>query len=381
MKSLELENLKNKKIKIALVAGEESGDQLGSALMKDLCQIIPSVSFIGVGGPKMKDLGLDSFFEMKRISVMGIIEPLIKIFELLALRRELKEFLLKEKPDLFIGIDSPDFNLPISKYLKNNGIKTIQYVSPSIWAWRKGRIKTIEESVDKVLTLFPFEKEAYKDSSVQTHFVGHPLAHSISETIDKEELKKKNFNIKEEKMVALLPGSRESEVLKMADVFLKASEIIRSFDKKTKFFMPLSNKNHKDLVSDYEKYPWINFSEGNSLEVLAAADIALITSGTASLEAALLRTPAVISYKTNWLTYLIVKPLLNINNFSLPNLLAGETIFPELLQAQVTAENLVSCYKKVLEKEFDYLIFFQKIHKELKADGPQTPAKVIAESL
>ena len=381
MKSLEAENLKDKTIKIALVAGEDSGDQLGSSLMKDLNQIFPLVSFIGVGGPKMEDSGLDSFFEMKRISVMGIIEPLLKIFELLSLRKGLKEFLLKEKPDLFIGIDSPDFNLPISKYLKRNGIKTIQYVSPSIWAWRKGRIKTIEGSVDKVLTLFPFENVAYKNSSVETHFVGHPLAHRISENIDKKELKKKNFNIHEEQMVALLPGSRKSEVLKMAEVFIKAAELIKSFDENTKFYMPLSDKNHKELIPNYEKYSWINFSVGNSLEVLAASDIGLITSGTASLEAALLRTPVVVSYKTNWLTYLIVKPLLNIDNFSLPNLLVGEAIFPELLQAKVTAENLFSCYKKVLENKGGYLNYFQEIHKELKADGPNTSAKVIVESL
>ena len=190
-----IDNKENKEIKIALVAGEESGDQLGASLIKDLKRIFPSPSFIGVGGRKMQEEGLNSFFEMKKISVMGILEPLMKISELLNLRKELKEYLSVEAPDIFIGIDSPDFNLSVSKHLKRQEIKTVQYVSPSIWAWRKGRIKTIEKSVDRVLTLFPFELLAYSGSPVEASFVGHPLAHKIPIDLNKVELRNKKFHL------------------------------------------------------------------------------------------------------------------------------------------------------------------------------------------
>ena len=222
---------KTRKIKIALVAGEDSGDQLGASLIRNLKEIFPLASFIGVGGSKMNDEGLDSFFDMRKISVMGLIEPLMHISELLSLRKELKNYLSKEAPDIFIGIDSPDFNLSISRHLKLQGITTVQYVSPSVWAWRKGRIRTIEKSVDKVLTLFPFENLAYENSSVEVSFVGHPLAHKISMDLNKEEIRKNKFHLNKGKMVALLPGSRKSEVSKMAEVILNTAKLIKDVDK------------------------------------------------------------------------------------------------------------------------------------------------------
>ena len=377
-----IDNKENKKIKIALVAGEESGDQLGASLIKDLKQIFPSSSFIGVGGRKMQEEGLNSFFEMKKISVMGILEPLMKLSELLNLRKELKEYLTAEAPDIFIGIDSPDFNLSISRYLKKQEIKTVQYVSPSIWAWRKGRIKTVEKSVDKVLTLFPFELLAYSESSVETSFVGHPLAHKIPMDLNKAEIRNKDFNLDKEKMVALLPGSRKSEVKMIGEVLLKTAKLIKEKEKDTTFFMPLADIRHRELISNWTDYPWVKFSEKNAQEVLAASHFGIVTSGTASLEAALFKTPVIVVYKTSWITYLLVKPLLRIKQFSLPNLLVGSSILQELLQYEVTDKNLFKAYKVLKNSNSsDVLAAFKKIHSELKADGPDTAAKVIAEMI
>ena len=373
---------KTRKIKIALVAGEDSGDQLGASLIKNLKEIFPLASFIGVGGSKMNDEGLNSFFDMRKISVMGLIEPLMHISELLSLRKELKNYLSKEAPDIFIGIDSPDFNLSISRHLKLQGITTVQYVSPSIWAWRKGRIRTIEKSVDKVLTLFPFENLAYQNSSVEVSFVGHPLAHKISKDLNKEEIRKNKFHLNKGKMVALLPGSRKSEVSKMAEVILNTAKLIKDVDKGTSFFMPLADIRHKELIPEVENYSWVNFSEGNSQEVLSASHIGIVTSGTASLEAALLRTPVVVVYKTSWITYFLVKPLLKIKQFSLPNLLAKKSILPELLQSEVTEQNLFKAYKNLEgSNNQGVLAEFEKIHSELKADGPDTAARVVAEMI
>ena len=380
--SSNIDSKENKKIKIALVAGEESGDQLGASLIKDLKQIFPSSSFIGVGGRKMQEEGLNSFFEMKKISVMGIFEPLMKISELLTLRKELKEYLSVEAPDIFIGIDSPDFNLAISRHLKMQKIKTVQYVSPSIWAWRKGRIKTIEKSVDKVLTLFPFELPAYSDSPVEASFVGHPLAHKIPTDFDKKEIRNKKFHINKEKMIALLPGSRKSEVKMIGEVLLKTAKLIKDLEEDARFFMPLADIGHKELIPNWEDYPWVKFSEKNSQDVLAASHLGIVTSGTASLEAALFKTPVIVVYKTSWITYLLVKPLLRIKQFSLPNLLAGSSIVQELLQYEVTDKNLFNAYKDLENNSSHHAIAaFEKIHSKLKADGSDTAAKVIAEMI
>ncbi len=380
--SSNIDNKENKEIKIALVAGEESGDQLGASLIKDLKRIFPSSSFIGVGGRKMQEEGLNSFFEMKKISVMGILEPLMKISELLNLRKELKEYLSVETPDIFIGIDSPDFNLSVSKHLKRQEIKTVQYVSPSIWAWRKGRIKTIEKSVDKVLTLFPFELLAYSESPVEASFVGHPLAHKIPIDLNKVELRNKKFHLNKEKMIALLPGSRKSEVKMIGEILLKTASLIKDSDEDTKFFMPLADIRHKELIPNWEDYPWVTFSEKNAQDVLSASHLGIVTSGTASLEAALFKTPVIVVYKTSWITYLLVKPLLRIKQFSLPNLLAGSAILPELLQYEVTDKNLLKAYKDLKNNNSNNLLAaFEKIHSELKADGPDTAAKAIADMI
>jgi len=362
-----------KKIKIAIVAGEKSGDELGGPLMESLKEQFQDISFIGVGGEKMSLQGLSSFFPMEKISVMGIIEPLLKLRELLSLRKKLKEFFLAEKPDIFIGIDSPDFNLPLSRFLKRKmKLRTVQYVSPSVWAWRKGRVKSIEKSVDSVITLFPFEEVAYKNSNIRICYAGHPLAYRLNQ--DHETL----IRNKEAKSIALLPGSRRSEISFLANEMIKAAKDLKRKDKSYQFYMPLSDKNHLDLI-DEPTEDFIKISFNNSQEILSKCELGIITSGTASLEAMLLRTPCVTIYRTGWLTYKIVKPLLSIDNFSLPNLLAGYELLPELLQDDVSSTNIVSSIEEISLKGLDYYYKnFHTIHENLKAGSSETAAKEIS---
>ena len=362
------------KIKIGIVAGEASGDQLGASLMDNLVSLNPHIEFIGVGGSLMEERGLSSFFDMKKISVMGLIEPLLNLKELLSLRRKLKEFFIKEEIDLFIGIDSPDFNLPISRYLKRNNIKTIQYVGPSIWAWRQGRIRTIEKSVDKVLTLFPFESKAYEGSSVRVDFVGHPLAHSIKE-INK-------YDKRSNKKIVFMPGSRKSEILNHGRVFLETARKLKDEYKGYQFHMPLTDESHIELIEGLNEEKWIEVTLGNAKEVLREASLGFVTSGTASLEASLSGTPVVVAYRTNWFSYMIIKPLLKVDNISLPNLLAKKEVLPEVIQGDVSSKNLYLAFKRMEENYLNCLGEFKDIHKSLLGDkGAKTASYSVLETL
>ena len=360
-----------KTIKIAIVAGEKSGDELGAPLMHFLKANHPNIEFIGVGGPRMISEGLNSFFEMSEISVMGIIEPLLNLRRLLKLRKSVKGFLERENPDIFIGIDSPDFNIPVAKFLKNKlDIPTVQYVSPSVWAWRKGRVKSMEKCIDQVLTLFPFEKRAYSDSTIDVCYVGHPLAYSIEVT--EEDVKTKTTNT-----IALLPGSRKSEILSMGDLMIKVAKQLKKINSELAFSLPLADANHLSLFKE-EIEDYIHVTIGDSKEVLKTSEIALITSGTATLESALSYTPCVTLYKTNSLSYLIIKPLLMIKNFSLPNLILEEEFLPELLQSKVTDENILNAVHEITDKGIgQYINKFAQIKRTLQAGGPAKAAEEV----
>jgi lipid-A-disaccharide synthase len=369
--------------KIAIVAGEKSGDQLGGPLIDSLRKQFPDAEFIGLGGNSMKSKGLTSFFDIKEIEVMGIVEPLLRIRKILNLRKNFKKFLLDQKPDLYIGIDSPDFNLPIARFLKKQlGIKTIQYVSPSVWAWRKGRIKTMESSVDRVFTLFPFESEVYADSSIEVSYIGHPLSYKFpvagEETSLEDHRLLENNNI----VIALLPGSRNSEISLLGNEMLRAAKLIKNDLPEARFLMPLSSTDHKKQLEESDDIGIVEFSYGNSQEVLKSADLAIITSGTATLEALLMQTPCITVYKTGWLSFKIIKPLLNIKYFSLPNLLANKELLPELLQDKVTPENIHTTFMSLFGHNKDkYLQEFKKIHISLMAGGSDLAAKEIKEML
>ena len=249
----------------------------------------------------MKRKGFTSFFDIKEIAVMGIVEPLLKLRKILNLRKNFKKFLIDQKPDLYIGIDSPDFNLPIAKYLKKQlGIKTIQYVSPSVWAWRKGRIKTMESSVDRVFTLFPFESEVYADSSLEVSYIGHPLSYKFPIEAEETSLEDRTLLENNNKVIALLPGSRNSEISLLGNEMLKAAKLIKNDLPEARFLMPLSSPDHKALLEQNQDTGIVEFSYGNSQEVLKIADLAIITSGTATLEALLLQDTMCYCLQ-NWL--------------------------------------------------------------------------------
>lgn len=375
-------NTKNTQKKIAIVAGEKSGDELGGPLIDSIRSHFPDAEFIGLGGDSMQSRGFISFFDIKEIAVMGIVEPLLKLGKILKLRKSFKKFLLDQKPDIYIGIDSPDFNLPIAKYLKKEmGIKTIQYVSPSVWAWRKGRIKTMESSVDLVFTLFPFEGGAYTDSSIRISYIGHPLSYKFPIEGNKTFSEDSVLSEENNHVIALLPGSRNSEVSLLGNEMLRAAKLIKTDLPEARFLMPLSSPDHKGLIKE-EDEGIIEFSYGNSQEVLKIADLAIITSGTATLEALLMQTPCVTVYKTGWLSFKIIKPLLNIKYFSLPNLLANKGLLPELLQDEVTPENIHTTFMSLFKQDKEkYLQEFKKIHKSLMSGGSDLAAKEIKEML
>jgi lipid-A-disaccharide synthase len=373
----------NTQKKIAIVAGEKSGDELGGPLIDSLRKQFPDAEFIGLGGDSMKSEGLTSFFDIKEIAVMGIVEPLLRLRKILNLRKNFKKFLLDQKPDLYIGIDSPDFNLPIARYLKKQlGIKTIQYVSPSVWAWRKGRIKTMESSIDLVFTLFPFEGEAYADSSIKVSYIGHPLSYKFPIEAKKPFSEDHVLSENNNKVIALLPGSRNSEVSLLGDEMLRAAKLIKNDLPEARFLMPLSSPDHKELLEEGGDKGIVEFSYGNSQAVLKSADLAIITSGTATLEALLMQTPCVTVYKTGWLSFKIIKPLLNIKYFSLPNLLANKGLLPELLQDEVTPENIHTTFMSLFRQDKEKCLQeFKKIHTSLMAGGSDLAAKEIKEML
>ena len=357
------ETVPSNSFKIAIVAGEKSGDELGGPLMEALKKSYPDISFVGIGGDKMTSQGLNSFFEMNKISVMGIIEPLLNIRKLLRLRKELKAFLLKEAPDIFIGIDSPDFNLPLAKFLKKtNKTKTVQYVSPSVWAWRKGRVKSMEKFIDSVLTLFPFEEVSYMDSMINVSYVGHPLSYYIK-------MDEKDLNKKIDKSIALLPGSRNSEITQIGNLMVKAARELKKENPEYTFFMPLASRHHLALLEEGTD-DIINISYGDSQEVLKKSKLAIITSGTATLESVLSFTPCVTLYRTNWLSYKLIKPLLTIEYFSLPNLISGKKLLPELLQDELTTENIKNSLDDIHIKGFEYYLEeFKSLKDSLQAGG------------
>ena len=261
--------------------------------------------------------------------------------------------------------------LIFAKFLKNKlDIPTVQYVSPSVWAWRKGRVKSMEKCIDQVLTLFPFEKRAYSDSTIDVCYVGHPLAYSIEVT--EEDVKTKTTNT-----IALLPGSRKSEILSMGDLMIKVAKQLKKINSELAFSLPLADANHLSLFKE-EIEDYIHVTIGDSKEVLKTSEIALITSGTATLESALSYTPCVTLYKTNSLSYLIIKPLLMIKNFSLPNLILEEEFLPELLQSKVTDENILNAVHEITDKGIgQYINKFAQIKRTLQAGGPAKAAEEV----
>lgn len=375
-------------MRIAIVVGETSGDMLGIGLMKALKKQYPDATFEGIGGPLMEAEGFNSFVPMERLAVMGLVEILGRLFELLKVRKKLVKYWQKNPPDVFIGIDAPEFNTQLEYKLKASGIKTVHYVSPSVWAWRSKRIHKIKKSVDLMLTLFPFEAKFYHEHDVPVSFVGHNLADSIPFENHADDARQV-FNIEaNEKVVCLMPGSRGSEVEKLCPVFLQTAERISQHNPGVRFILPAANHVRKrqieQFIEEMKPAAKIEVIDGHSKTCMQAADVILLASGTATLEGMLLKKPMVVSYIVAPLTYRIMRRLLKQDFISLPNLLAGREVVPEILQEHATAENLAKAVNERLEDEsliHQLQETFLFIHKQLKRGANEQAALAIVNLL
>jgi lipid-A-disaccharide synthase len=332
-------------MRIAIVAGEASGDLLGAALIAAVRERWPEAEFHGICGPKMIAEGARTLFPMEKLSVRGYVEVLKHVREILAIRSALVSELLRNPPDLFIGVDAPDFNLRLEAKLKARGIPTIHYVSPSLWAWRPERIHSIARAVDRILVMFPFEEPIYRKAGIAVTYVGHPLADAMPIQPKRSEARTQLRLAGGGVPIALLPGSRVSELELHADLFIETAAELHKRRPELRFFVPLATRETREYfetrlyVKEARELP-IQILFGHAQLALHAAEAAIVASGTATLEAALAQCPMVITYKLSPVTYWIVKRKAILPYAGLPNILAGEFIVPELLQDDATPANL-----------------------------------------
>lgn len=367
----------------AIVAGEASGDTLGADLIRALKRLFPNARFEGIGGPKMLAEGFISHYQMDRLSVMGLIEPLKRLPELLRMRREIVQRYSKAPPTAFIGIDSPDFNLGIEKSLHAAGVKTVHYVSPSVWAWRQGRIKNIKRSVDLMLCLLPFEEAFYLQHQVPVAFVGHPLAGEIPQRPNTSAARNSLTIDQDRPILTIMPGSRGGEIDQMAELFLDVAGELLKTHPQLQFVIPAANADrHLQLVDILARRPELPVSliEQQSLLAMEAADAVLLTSGTTALEAMLLKKPMVVSYRMGNISYKLIKPFIKTAYASIPNLLAKKMLVPELIQEDATVENLRSAVVAALDSSSrDQLVSsFDQLHKQINRDSGNCAAAAIA---
>ncbi len=386
--SLDETNLTKNSPIIGIIVGEHSGDNLGVSLIHSLKIIYPNARFVGIGGPKMVAAGFESLVPLDKLSVMGITEVLSRLPELLKIRKNLAKQLIEQNIDVAIGIDAPDFNLGLEQKLKQAGVKTVHYVSPSVWAWRSGRIKKIKQAVDLMLTLFPFEQKIYQDNEVPVRFVGHALADDLSFSEDKVSARKLLGLPSEAKVITIMPGSRFSEINRLADPFLDACSWLRSVDSGIKFLVPLPTKNccalFKSYVEKHNLSDCISIREGVAKEAITASDVVLVASGTATLETMLIGRPMVMAYKLAPVTHYIYKKLIKVDSYSLPNLLAGEKLVPEVIQNDVTGEALGAHLQNILDADDGnarLLRKFKRMGEELRCDASKQAAEAISELL
>jgi len=371
---------------VGIVAGEASGDNLGAGLIEAIRRQVPDAVFEGIGGPRMVKAGCFSLYPMERLSVMGLAEVLIHLPGLFSMRRDLLRHFLNTPPDIFIGIDAPDFNLALERRLKKSGIRTVHYVSPSVWAWRRYRVRKIAASVNCMLTLFPFEEAFYREHAVPARCVGHPMADLIADEVDRDEARRYLRIQHRGPLVAILPGSRVTEVRRMAEPFLRAAAWCYGQRIDIHFVVPTASQSCRDAFEAVqarvgEQLP-VTLLDGGSLEAMAAADAVLLASGTATLECMLLKRPMVVAYRLSPLTYRIARLLVKSRYFSLPNLLAGRPLVRELIQHEVTAENLGHELLDLIENPEhtrELTEVFAAIHADLRRGASRRAADIVLE--
>ena len=372
---------------IALCAGEASGDLLGAHLMNAIRKQYPQVNFIGIGGPRMLAAGINSFYDQEKLAVRGFVEVVRKLPEILSIRRGLIKALKQIRPQVFVGIDAPDFNLGVAMQLKRAGIATVHYVSPSVWAWRRKRVKKIIKQVDEVLCLFPMEPELYQQAGGQARFIGHPLAQILPVHIDKAARRIQLRLSAQDPVFVLMPGSRVSEINFMAPLFLQAAEIILQRYPQAQFLLPLATvatrKRMLEILAQpvWQKLP-IRIMNAHADMACQAADVALVTSGTATLEVALCQCPMVISYKISSLTYAYVKHKIKVPYVGLPNILLGKNVVPELLQHNATPQKLAQAVLHWYESPAEVRAVqtdFERLHQQLTMKTDELAAQAVLE--
>jgi lipid-A-disaccharide synthase len=377
--------LQSSQLRLAMVAGEPSGDLLAASLLDGLAERLPAgTQYYGIGGPRMIAKGFDAHWPIEKLTVRGYVEVLRHIPEILGIRNELKRQLLADPPTAFVGVDAPDFNFSLEHALRDAGIPTIHFVCPSIWAWRGGRIKKIAKAVDHMLCVFPFEKALLEKAGVAATYVGHPLADEIPLVPDTAGARRTLGLPESGPVIAVLPGSRRSEINLIGPTFFAAMELMQHREPGVRFVMPVATPGLRDLIQpliDASPGLALTLIDGQAQVAMTAADAILVKSGTVTLEAALLKKPMVISYKVPWLTGQIMRRQGYLPYVGLPNILAGRFVVPEILQHFATAEALADATLKQLRDEANRRTLteiFTEMHHVLKQNTAQRAAEAVA---
>lgn len=373
-------------IRIGIVAGEASGDNLGADLINQIKSRRSDVVFAGIGGNRMREAGCECLYDTDELSVMGISEVFSKLPRLLTIRRGLLGYFRRQPPDVFIGIDSPDFNFPVEKKLRHAGVKTVHYISPSVWAWREYRLKSIARAVDLMLVMFPFEQAYYENHGIRAQFVGHPLANKLTEEVTVRDARSRLGLPQEGKIITLMPGSRKSELGQLVKPFIETAIWCQRQRGDLSFVCNLvndSDRRHVQTVMQAEApHLDVHFFAGRSITAMAAADVVLLASGTAALEAMLVGRPMVVAYRVNWLTYQVARRMITLPYVSLPNILAGEEIVPECLQDECNAVTMgghllhwledAGAVERLLDR-------FHEIHRQIRSPADSDAGRAVLE--
>ena len=373
-------------VRIGIVAGEASGDNLAAGLISAIHERVPDAQFVGVAGPRMKEAGCTELFPMKELAVMGLVEVIRHLPRLLSIRRQLLRHFLANPPDVFVGVDAPDFNIGLEHSLKQAGIHTLHYVSPSVWAWRKKRVRKIARSVDCMLTLFPFEERFYAEQNVPARCVGHPMADLIADDVDRAQARRHIELEHNGPVVALLPGSRVGEIRRMAGDFLEAAAWCYQRRDDIHFVVPLASYECRlafdEVLSTIDTKLPLSLLNGKGLEAMASANAVILASGTASLECMLLKRPMVVAYRLSPATYRIARLMVKTKYFSLPNLLADRPLVKELIQDEVTPAAIGREILAMLEdpqRTESLAEIFGAIHRGLRRDANRAAADAVLE--
>lgn len=375
--------MNSKPIRIGIVAGEASGDTLAAGLITAFRRKYPGAIFEGIAGPQMLTAGCQTLFEMEELSVMGLVEVLPRLRRILAIRKHLVQYFAENPPDFFIGVDAPSFNLGLEMKLKKVGIKTIHYVSPTVWAWRENRVHKIAKATDGVFCVFPFEPDFLKKHQIKSYYVGHTLADQIPLDVDRKAARTALNIDNSVKVLALLPGSRAGEVKSLLEVFMHSVTLVHQKIPDLVVLIPVVNKHRKEQIDEIIGQLQLGLEVrtvfGHAQEVMIASNAVLLASGTAALEAALCKRPMVVAYKLNGFTYQMMRFLYKQDYFALPNILAGKELVPELLQGDVNPMAISDKLIPLLSNEYPELVReYKTIHHSLRLNADEKAAEILA---